>query len=100
MTRTSNLVSLVLAIAVWQVAASVHASEFTELGAAAAQAQLTEHFRGKSVPIRMTTHGWRRMSIYVDDPDGYHLELTALFDSEEVGRREIEKRGLTVQGRL
>jgi catechol-2,3-dioxygenase len=53
-----------------------------------------EHLRGLSVPIRMTTHGLWRMSIYVDDPDGYHLELTVPFDSEEVGRREIEKRGL------
>ena len=30
-----------------------------------------------------------RMSIYVDDPDGYHLELTVAFETGE-----IEKRGL------
>ena len=53
-----------------------------------------EHFRGHEVPIRLTTHGLGRMSIYVDDPDGYHLELTVPFENAEVGRREIEKRGL------
>lgn len=53
-----------------------------------------EHLRGLSTPMRMTTHGLWRMSIYVDDPDGYHLELTVPFDTEEEGRREIEKRGL------
>jgi hypothetical protein len=36
------------------------------------------------------------MSIYVDDPDGYHIELTVPFDDETVGRREIEKRGLSL----
>ncbi len=53
-----------------------------------------DHLRNLAVPIRMTTHGVWRMSIYVDDPDGYHLELTVPFESEEDGRREIEKRGL------
>jgi len=51
-----------------------------------------EHFRSLSVPSRMTTHGLWRMSIYVDDPDGYHLELTVPFETEEIGRQEIEKR--------
>ncbi len=54
------------------------------------------HFGEHEVPIGLTTHGLGRMSIYVDDPDGYHLELTVPFDNHEVGRREIEKRGLTV----
>jgi hypothetical protein len=34
------------------------------------------------------------MSIYTDDPDGYHIELTVPFDDLSQGRREIEKRGL------
>ena len=55
-----------------------------------------EHLRGCNVPARLTTHGLGRMSIYVDDPDGYHIELTVPFDDAETGRREIEKRGLTV----
>lgn len=55
-----------------------------------------EHFRRHGVPVRLTTHGLGRMSIYVDDPDGYHLELTVPFDDPEQGRREIEKRGLKV----
>jgi catechol 2,3-dioxygenase-like lactoylglutathione lyase family enzyme len=55
-----------------------------------------EHLRAHEVPARLTTHGLGRMSIYVDDPDGYHLELTVPFDSEEQGRREIEQRGLKV----
>ena len=42
----------------------------------------------------MARHGVHRMSIYLDDPDGYHIEFTVLFDDEEVGRREIAKRGL------
>jgi catechol 2,3-dioxygenase-like lactoylglutathione lyase family enzyme len=53
-----------------------------------------EHLRAKEVAIRLTTHGLGRMSIYVDDPDGYHLELTVPFENSEIGRREIEKRGL------
>ncbi len=32
--------------------------------------------------------------MYVDDPDGYHIELTVPFDDPEVARREIDKRGL------
>ena len=53
-----------------------------------------EHLRGQDVPIRLTTHGLGRMSIYLDDPDGYHIELTVPFENAEIGRREIEKRGL------
>jgi len=30
----------------------------------------------------------------VDDPDGYHIELTVPFADPAVGRREIEKHGL------
>ena len=54
-----------------------------------------EQLRKHDVPIQMRTHGLHRMSIYLDDPDGYHLELTVIFDSDEAGRPEIEKRGLT-----
>jgi catechol-2,3-dioxygenase len=53
-----------------------------------------EHFRKHQVPIQMRTHGLHRMSIYVDDPDGYHIEFTVPFQNDEIGRREIEKRGL------
>lgn len=53
-----------------------------------------EHLRAFGVPIFMASHGPRRMSIYVDDPDGYHIELTVAFEDEEEGRREIQKRGL------
>ena len=53
-----------------------------------------EHLRGLDVPVRRTTHGLGRMSIYVDDPDGYHIEFTVPFTDQETGRREIEKRGL------
>jgi catechol 2,3-dioxygenase-like lactoylglutathione lyase family enzyme len=55
-----------------------------------------EHLGRAGVAYQRTTHGWRRMSIYVDDPDGYHIELTVPFDEETVARREIEKRGLSV----
>ena len=53
-----------------------------------------EHFRLHNVPIRRTTHGMNRMSIYLDDPNGYHIEFTVPFENSETGRREIEKRGL------
>jgi catechol 2,3-dioxygenase-like lactoylglutathione lyase family enzyme len=53
-----------------------------------------EHFQSKNVPIRRTTHGLGRMSIYVDDPDGYHIDFTVPFEDREIGKREIEKRGL------
>ena len=56
-----------------------------------------EHFRAHNVPTRLMAHGLIRLSIYVDDPDGYHIELTVPFDDKEVGRREIEKRGLLEQ---
>jgi len=55
-----------------------------------------EHLKAKAVPARLTTHGLGRMSIYVDDPDGYHIELTVPFSDPEVGRREIERRGIEV----
>ena len=55
-----------------------------------------EHFKAQGVKTRLTTHGLGRMSIYVDDPDGYHIELTVPFSDLEAGRREIEKRGLEV----
>ncbi len=55
-----------------------------------------EHLKASGVKARLTTHGLGRMSIYVDDPDGYHIELTCPFDSDDDGRREIERRGLKV----
>jgi catechol 2,3-dioxygenase-like lactoylglutathione lyase family enzyme len=53
-----------------------------------------EHLQAHDVPVRRTTHGLGRISIYVDDPDGYHIEFTVPFSDLEVGRAEIEKRGL------
>jgi catechol 2,3-dioxygenase-like lactoylglutathione lyase family enzyme len=53
-----------------------------------------EHLKAHDVPARLTTHGLGRISIYVDDPDGYHIEFTVPFENNEVGRQEIEKRGL------
>jgi catechol 2,3-dioxygenase-like lactoylglutathione lyase family enzyme len=52
------------------------------------------HFKAVGQQYRRTTHGMGRISLYVDDPDGYHIELTVPFDNLEEGRREIEKRGL------
>jgi len=54
----------------------------------------TEHLRGKGVAHRLAHHGLQRMSIYVKDPDGYHIELVALIDDPELGRREIDKRSI------
>jgi len=55
-----------------------------------------EHLSSRGIAYSRTTHGLHRMSIYVDDPDGYHIELTVPFEDEETGRREIEKRGVRV----
>jgi catechol 2,3-dioxygenase-like lactoylglutathione lyase family enzyme len=52
------------------------------------------HFEAVGQEYRRTTHGMGRISIYVDDPDGYHIELTVPFNDRDVGRTEIEKRGL------
>jgi len=52
------------------------------------------HLEALKVPHRRTTHGLGRMSIYVDDPDGFHIELTVPLGDPETGRREIEQRGL------
>jgi catechol 2,3-dioxygenase-like lactoylglutathione lyase family enzyme len=52
-----------------------------------------DHLRDHNVPIELACHGPQRMSIYLQDPDGYHLELTLAVDAE-TGRREIEKRGI------
>ncbi len=52
------------------------------------------HLQTKDVPHLKACHGHGRMSIYVDDPDGYHIELTAVFADEERGRQEIERRGI------
>jgi catechol-2,3-dioxygenase len=53
-----------------------------------------EQLRKHNVDIQMRTHGLHRMSIYLDDPDGYHIEFTVPFEDDEIGRREIEKRGI------
>jgi len=55
-----------------------------------------EHLKSVGWPARLTTHGKGRISIYVDDPDGYHIELTVPFENDDVGMREIERRGLKV----
>jgi catechol 2,3-dioxygenase-like lactoylglutathione lyase family enzyme len=52
------------------------------------------HFERLGQKYRRTAHGLGYMSIYVDDPDGYHIELTVPFDDNAQARSEIEKRGL------
>ena len=52
------------------------------------------HLEAKNVEHQRATHGLGRLSIYVDDPDGYHIELFVLFPDNATGRREIEQRGL------
>jgi len=53
-----------------------------------------EHLQAHEVPCKMANHGSRLMSIYTQDPDGYHIELVVHFDDPEQGKREIEKRGI------
>jgi catechol 2,3-dioxygenase-like lactoylglutathione lyase family enzyme len=52
------------------------------------------HFESVGQRYRCAAHGARFMSIYVDDPDGYHIELTVPFDDEALGGSEMAKRGL------
>ena len=52
------------------------------------------HFKELGEKYRCAVHDMRYMSIYVDDPDGYHIELTVPFDDTEKCRLEVEKRGL------
>ena len=52
------------------------------------------HFEAVGQQYSRTTHGMGRISLYIDDPDGYHIELTVPFADHAVGRAEIEKRGL------
>jgi hypothetical protein len=54
------------------------------------------HFEASGVATRLTTHGFNRMSMYVDDPDGYHIELTVVLPDRDTAAREFEKRGLEV----
>ena len=54
--------------------------------------------RGSIKPVHLTHHSWQAMSIHLDDPNGDHLEVSVLFENEEDGRREIEKRGLQPMG--
>ena len=56
-----------------------------------------EHFKGEEVPVRVTA-GDGRLSIRLDDPDGYHLEFTVAFENREQGIQEIKRRGLTRTG--
>ena len=58
-----------------------------------------KHLRKHEVAHRLATHGLRWMSIYLEDPDGYHFELTVPFGDDEAGRREMEKRGLPAHPR-
>jgi catechol 2,3-dioxygenase-like lactoylglutathione lyase family enzyme len=53
-----------------------------------------DHFRILGQTFRKAAHGMRFMSIYLDDPDGYHIELTVPFQDETTGRSEMDRRGL------
>ena len=52
------------------------------------------HFDELALTYRRAAHGMGRISIYIDDPDGYHIELTVPLEDLTTGRAEIEKRGL------
>jgi catechol 2,3-dioxygenase-like lactoylglutathione lyase family enzyme len=55
------------------------------------------HFEALGQQYRRATHGLGRLSLYVDDPDGYHIELTVPFADRDTGRAEIEKRGMLAE---
>jgi catechol 2,3-dioxygenase-like lactoylglutathione lyase family enzyme len=53
-----------------------------------------ERLRSNGVTVEFANFGRTRMSMLFDDPDGYHFELVVPMDSEEIARRELEKRGI------
>jgi len=53
-----------------------------------------EHFRAHDVQPQRLAHGLVRVSMYVDDPDGYHVELTVPFDAPKSAAGDIVTRGL------
>jgi catechol 2,3-dioxygenase-like lactoylglutathione lyase family enzyme len=53
-----------------------------------------ERLRNNGVAVEFANFGRTRMSMLFDDPDGYHFELVVPMDSEEVAKRELEKRGI------
>ena len=53
-----------------------------------------EHLKAQGAPVKLACHGPRLMTMYTQDPDGYHIELVVEFDNAADGQREIEKRGI------
>lgn len=52
-----------------------------------------EHLKKHDVPIFVGSHS-RHISIYLEDPDGYHFEFVVRFNSREEAQAEIERRGI------
>ncbi len=52
-----------------------------------------QHLKKHDVPTFIGTHS-RHISIYLEDPDGYHFELVVRFKSREEAQAEIERRGI------
>jgi catechol 2,3-dioxygenase-like lactoylglutathione lyase family enzyme len=56
--------------------------------------QWADHLRAQGAPVKLACHGPRIMTMYTQDPDGYHIELVVEFETAAEGQREIEKRGI------
>lgn len=52
------------------------------------------HLRAQNAPVKLACHGPRLMTMYTQDPDGYHIELVVEFATAAEGQREIDKRGI------
>ena len=52
-----------------------------------------QHLKKNDVPNFIGSHS-RHISIYLEDPDGYHFELVVWFKSREEAQAEIERRGI------
>lgn len=52
-----------------------------------------QHLNKQDVPISIASHT-RHISIYLEDPDGYHFELVVRFNSREEAQAEIDRRGI------
>jgi catechol 2,3-dioxygenase-like lactoylglutathione lyase family enzyme len=58
-----------------------------------------ERFEQHGIPVRRSHHGLHIITMYVEDPDGFHLEFFANIDDPEQGREELTRRGIAIRDR-
>jgi catechol 2,3-dioxygenase-like lactoylglutathione lyase family enzyme len=56
-----------------------------------------QRFESNGITVRRASHGPNIITMYVEDPDGFHLEFFANIDDPERGREEITRRGIRLR---